>query len=91
MELGQELKINALKFSLTGFYIQTKGMIRWIPNETGQWTPINTASVVNKGVEATGSYFKNFREHNFNISLAYGYTSSVDQSNQKPTGRYYSP
>ncbi|RKS90336.1 iron complex outermembrane receptor protein [Flavobacterium limicola] len=83
MELGQELKINALKFSLTGFYIQTKGMIRWIPNETGQWMPINTASVVNKGVEVTGSYFKNFKGHNFNISLAYGYTSSVDQSNQK--------
>ena len=26
MELGQELKINTLKFSLTGFYIQTKGI-----------------------------------------------------------------
>jgi ribonuclease HII len=39
------------------------------------------ASVVNKG--RGDRLFQKFqRTHNFNFSLAYGYTSSVDQSNQ---------
>jgi iron complex outermembrane receptor protein len=38
IELGQKL---CFEVFIDGFYIQTKGMIRWIPNETGQRTLIN--------------------------------------------------
>ncbi|WP_418262818.1 TonB-dependent receptor [Flavobacterium faecale] len=83
LELGQELSVGAFKFLTTLYYIHTRDMIRWIPNEVGRWQPVNTDRVVNKGVELTGHFNKIINKHRLDLDMAYAYTSSVDQKNGK--------
>ncbi|MCW2119589.1 TonB-dependent receptor [Flavobacterium sp. 7A] len=83
VELGQELHLGAARLSATLFYIDTKDMIRWVPNESGIWMPINTDVVKNKGLEITGHFRKKIKKHLFDFDMAYAYTSAVDQIKQK--------
>lgn len=83
IEVGQELKIGDFNLTATVFYIDTRDMIRWTPNEFGIWKPINTDHVKNKGAEITGHFRKKIKNQQFDFDLAYAYTSAVDQSKDK--------
>ncbi|WP_366183650.1 TonB-dependent receptor [Flavobacterium ovatum] len=83
VELGQELVTGAFQFVATLYYIHTKDMIRWVPNESGLWKPINTDVVNNKGLELIGHYKKRYKKHGFDLDVAYAYTSSVDEKKEK--------
>ncbi|AWG23078.1 hypothetical protein FFWV33_16875 [Flavobacterium faecale] len=83
IELGQEVQFGNFNVSATVFYIDTRDMIRWLPNENGIWKPINTDHVKNKGAEITGHFRKKINKQQFDFDLAYAYTSAVDQARDK--------
>jgi vitamin B12 transporter len=82
-EIGNELNYKSSKFVLTGFIIQLKDMIRWIPNSNGLWQPENTQSVTNYGLEAQFETKKSIDKHLFSFSTSYGYTISENNETEK--------
>jgi iron complex outermembrane receptor protein len=82
-EIGNELNYKNSKLVLTGFLIQLKDMIRWIPNSNLFWQPENTLSVTNYGLEAQFETKKSFQKHNFFLASGYGYTFSKNNQTGK--------
>jgi len=81
-ELGNEFRFNAFKITLTGYYIDIKDMLRWIPNGSN-WSPQNTNKVRTYGGEAIVSWSKNFGNHHVMLNGTYGYTVSEDMEKKK--------
>lgn len=81
-ELGNEFRFNAFKITLTGYYIDIKDMLRWIPNGSN-WSPQNTSKVRTYGGEAIVSWSKNFGNHHVMLNGTYGYTVSEDMEKKK--------
>lgn len=81
-ELGNEFRFNAFKITLTGYYIDIKDMLRWIPNGSS-WSPQNTNKVRTYGGEAIVSWSKNFGNHHVMLNGTYGYTVSEDMEKKK--------
>jgi iron complex outermembrane receptor protein len=77
------------KFSadLGVFYIAAKDKIVWTPNgdpsRQGVWTPINVSEAVNKGLELSVSYAKNYNNHFIDFSANYSYTDARVKETQK--------
>jgi iron complex outermembrane receptor protein len=82
-EIGNELNYKNSKLVLTGFLIQLKDMIRWIPNSNLFWQPENTLSVTNYGLEAQFETKKSFQKHTFLLASGYGYTFSKNNQTGK--------
>ncbi|MBA4153245.1 TonB-dependent siderophore receptor [Flavobacterium sp.] len=82
-EIGNEFNYKSSKFVLTGFLIQLKDMIRWIPNSGGLWQPENTQNVTNYGLEAQFETKKSIDKHLFSFSTSYGYTVSENNETEK--------
>lgn len=82
-ELGQELELKNIKFLLTGYYIQAKDLIKWIPNEVSVWSPVNVAEVTSYGLETGVSLEKKWGSHSFALQGNYAYTISEDQETDK--------
>ncbi|HRZ31876.1 MAG TPA: TonB-dependent receptor [Flavobacterium sp.] len=82
-EIGNELNYKNSKFVLTGFIIQLKDMIRWIPTSNGLWQPENTQSVSNYGLEIQFETKKSIDKHLFSFTSGYGYTVSVNNQTEK--------
>jgi vitamin B12 transporter len=82
-EIGNELNYKNSKFVLTGFIIQLKDMIRWIPTSNGLWQPENTQSVSNYGLEIQFETKKFIDKHLFSFTSGYGYTVSVNNQTEK--------
>lgn len=81
-ELGNEFRFNTFKITLTGYYIDIKDMLRWIPNGSN-WSPQNTNKVRMYGGEAIVSWSKNFGNHHVMLNGTYGYTVSEDMEKKK--------
>ncbi|WDO14651.1 TonB-dependent receptor [Flavobacterium sp. WW92] len=81
-ELGNEFRFNTFKITLTGYYIDIKDMLRWIPNGSN-WSPQNTNKVRTYGGEAIVSWSKNFGNHHVMLNGTYGYTVSEDMEKKK--------
>lgn len=81
-ELGNEFRFNTFKITLTGYYIDIKDMLRWIPNGSN-WSPQNTNKVRTYGGEAIISWSKNFGNHHVMLNGTYGYTVSEDMEKKK--------
>lgn len=81
-ELGNEFRFNTFKITLTGYYIDIKDMLRWLPNGAN-WSPQNTDKVRTYGGEAILNWSKNFGNHHFVLQGTYGYTVSEDQERKK--------
>src|SRR5690606_34264532 len=58
-------------------------MIRWFPNDTGGWLPINVNRVSVYGGEALLGWQKNSNNHIFSINGTYAYTVSLDDETEK--------
>jgi len=52
LDFGQTFNYKFANLKLNGFYITTKDLIQWKPNNSGIWSPINIAEAENYGVEA---------------------------------------
>lgn len=82
-ELGQEFIWNAFRFDLTGYYIDSKDMIKWVPVRGSIWQPENIANVRNYGIEAEGSVHWNWSENHFKLRAMYAYTRAEDTDKRK--------
>lgn len=81
-ELGNDFHFKNFKISLTGYYIDIKDMLRWIP--TGSfWSPQNTHKVRTYGGEAILNWNKNVGNHRFEFNGTYAYTVSEDMEMKK--------
>ena len=56
LDLGHQIQLNALSFNLNTYYIETKDMIRWLPNNSGFWAPTNVDAVRIYGVEVEAAF-----------------------------------
>jgi iron complex outermembrane receptor protein len=69
------------------FYISAKDKIVWTPNgdvtRPGIWTPINLSNAVNKGMEFSISYAKNYNNHFVDFKVNYSYTEAKDKDTQR--------
>ncbi len=83
IELGNQFNFKNGLFNLTGFYYDIENMIRWVPNTSGIWRPINTDHVVSYGLESQLQYSGQFNKHQLQLSFNYAYTVSENQFNDK--------
>jgi len=81
-ELGNDFHFKNFKISLTGYYIDIKDMLRWIP--TGSfWSPQNTHKVRTYGGEAILNWNKSIGNQRFEFNATYAYTVSEDMEMKK--------
>jgi len=81
-EAGNNFAVKNFTFSLTGYYIKIKDMLRWVP--TGSiWRPVNTDKVKTYGAEVLVGFTKTMGVHNLAINATYGYTESRNEATGK--------
>lgn len=83
IDLGQEFSSKYVDVKLNGYYIKTKDMIQWVPDNTGLWRPQNVASVKSYGAELEVFLKYNVGNHYFNLNPIYSYTVSENETNNK--------
>lgn len=81
-EIGNEFRFAGFQLTLTGYYIDIKDMLRWIPNGS-VWSPQNTYKVRTYGGEALLTWSKNFGNHHLLFNGTYAYTVSEDMEKKK--------
>lgn len=82
-EFGNVVTFNDFQIDVSAFYIRSKDLIQWLPNQNGIWTPLNISEVVNYGAELEGSYRKTFGENFFELIANYAYTKAIDSEKKK--------
>ncbi|WP_298883910.1 TonB-dependent receptor [uncultured Polaribacter sp.] len=82
-EIGNSLTFKNLSVSLNGFYIKSSDLIQWVPNQTGNWSPLNVNSAKNIGLELALNFKKSFDDHNFSLQSNYSYTNAKDLKTNK--------
>ena len=86
-EFGLGYKTNEIKLDLGVYFINSKDKIVWTPGvdpeKPNDWTPINVAEAVNKGIEFTAAVNKYINQHLFNFTINYSYTIAKDKSTDK--------
>ncbi len=83
IDFGQQLHYKWFSFKLNGYYINTRDLIQWKPDNTGVWRPINIAETENYGLEAELAIQKKFNQHHFELKGNYSYTVSEDKATKK--------
>ena len=86
-EFGLGYKTNEIKLDLGVYFINSKDKIVWTPGvdpeKPNDWTPINVAEAVNKGIEFTAAVNKYINQRLFNFTINYSYTIAKDKSTDK--------
>lgn len=83
IEVGNDFKFKNIGFSITGYYIKIKDLLRWTPGSGGSWTPGNVANVSTYGAEVLLHTTKKIRQNQFDFNATYGYTVSRDDEKEK--------
>lgn len=83
IEIGNDFKFKNISFSITGYYIKIKDLLRWTPVSGGNWMPANVADVSSYGAEVLFHAAKKIRQSQFDLNAAYGYTVSRDEEKEK--------
>ena len=78
-EIGQELKIAGISFSITAYYISVGDLIEWHP-VLGVWMPENVASVTSYGAESILHFARKYGRHQFGTDGTFAYTHSEDDN-----------
>ncbi|QCY71256.1 TonB-dependent receptor [Antarcticibacterium flavum] len=79
-ELGHTLKFGTFEFGLVGYIMEITNLLRWIPNRSGLWQPVNTGEVRNYGLEARSAYQTTIGNHQFSLNAIYAYTKTEDKA-----------
>ncbi len=82
-EIGNVLTWKDFQFEINGFYITSKDLIKWQPNESGIWMPVNISETENYGVEVSGNYSKKIKNHQVSFQGNYSYTTALDKEKGK--------
>lgn len=81
LDFGNVLNIGAVSMQYNGYYITTKDMIKWLPNNEGVWSPINIDDVEIYGAEAKiEANYSLGKNQELGIKTNYAYTVSEDKS-----------
>lgn len=81
LDLGHQLTWNTFTARLNTYYIATEDMIRWLPNLTGIWSPVNVDDVQIYGAEVELGYQQSFgKKHEIDFRANYAYTVSEDRA-----------
>lgn len=81
LDFGNVLNIGAVSMQYNGYYISTKDMIKWLPNNEGVWSPINIDDVEIYGAEAKiEANYSLGKNQELGIKTNYAYTVSEDKS-----------
>lgn len=84
VDLGHVLSFGDVQFSLNGYYIDTSNMIRWLPDNTGLWSPSNVEAVTIYGFEGKlGMHKKINHEQSLEFELNAAYTISQDDETRE--------
>ncbi len=83
IDFGQALAYKFASARLNGYYIRTKDMIQWVPDNRGLFRPQNINEVVNYGLEVELELKNKIGEHFFNLSSNYSYTISENEATKK--------
>ncbi|WP_339890048.1 TonB-dependent receptor [uncultured Flavobacterium sp.] len=82
-EMGQVFTYKKASLTTTAFYSKITDMLRWLPNASGLWQPINTDNVSIYGLEALFHWNKNFTNSSLQINGTYAYTVSENDDTNK--------
>ncbi len=82
-EIGNIFKYRKINLSQTFYYIKIDDLIRWIPGNDGNWSPINTKKVNTYGSETILTSEYKIGQNNFNLNATYAYTISRNLENDK--------
>jgi vitamin B12 transporter len=82
-EFGNVFTFKDFQIDASVFYIRSKDLIQWRPNQNSAWTPTNVSKVVNYGAEISTSYYKNFGENYFEFNANYAYTKAINSEKKK--------
>lgn len=81
LDFGNVLNIGAVSMQYNGYYISTKDMIKWLPNNEGVWSPINIDDVEIYGAEAKiEANYSLGKNQELGIKTNYAYTVAEDKS-----------
>lgn len=83
VEAGVSTNRKNLNIELRGFYIDTDDLIKWQPNSSGIWSPVNIANSEHYGAEISVDFSKALGEHIFKATTQYGYTIAQDVLTRK--------
>ncbi len=82
-EIGNDFSWGNFQMKINGFYISSVDLIKWQPNENGQFSPVNIQETENYGIEFSGAFNKQIKEHHFSVLVNYVYTSATDKEKNK--------
>ena len=81
LDFGNMLNIGSVSMQYNGYYISTKDMINWFPNNEGLWSPINIDDVEIYGAETKiEANYPLGKNQEVGIKANYAYTVSEDKS-----------
>jgi iron complex outermembrane receptor protein len=66
--------------SITGFYSYIDDWIQWLPNSSGNFSPVNIKQVESNGIEASLKQEILWRNWKLNFSGNYGFTNTINTS-----------
>ncbi|MFD2727323.1 TonB-dependent receptor plug domain-containing protein [Hyunsoonleella rubra] len=76
VDLGQNFRFKHFNVILNTYYINTKDLIQWRPDNGGDWRPINVAKSHSHGAEMEARTAFKINEHQFSFGGHYSYTVS---------------
>ncbi|WP_456461157.1 TonB-dependent receptor plug domain-containing protein [Lutibacter sp.] len=82
-EIGNDFNFDSQKFNLTGYYIKSEDMIKWLPNTNNIWSPINIEEAESYGIEFQYKILKKIGNNKLELLTNYGYTISKNSRTNK--------
>ncbi|TGD56689.1 TonB-dependent receptor [Flavobacterium humi] len=82
-EISHQFSYKNIQMTATGFGMKIKDMIRWLPTNSGNWSPVNTDKVSVYGAEALLQWQRKINNHSFRCNGTYSYTVSLDEKSHK--------
>ena len=81
VELGFDFDLKKHQFGITGYYIKSKDLIKWVPQTNTIWSPVNIAETENYGFEFDYQGEIQYGNHRWIPQFGYGYTVARDLEN----------
>jgi len=77
-EIGNVFKYKKFALTQTLYYNKIEDLIRWVPGNTNNWSPVNTDRVNSYGSETLLGWSNAYGKNNFAVNASYAYTVSED-------------
>lgn len=75
-EIGNVLRYKGATLTITGYYIQLRDMLRWIPSDDGIWRPENLDKARSYGLESSFNWETKIGGGQLQLAGTYAYTVS---------------